>query len=107
MKVLQAIVLGVGLAFFALVVWAIATASFFASFAAITADPWGLVTLADLYLGFLLIGLVIWAVEGPGLRAILIALSILVLGNVVTAIWLAIRLPRLMAMSAAFHRKIT
>ncbi|MEI8146160.1 MAG: hypothetical protein WCH83_11915 [Alphaproteobacteria bacterium] len=79
------------------ILWAFTAASFGASFAAITGDPWGVVTLVDLYLGFLVAAALIWWVEGPGWRAALIALSIFFLGNVVTAIWAAWRLPMLHA----------
>ena len=103
MKMVQVGLIALGMAFLGLVIWASVTASFFASFAAITADAWGLVTLADLYLGFILIGCVVWAVEGPGLRAALIALLILVLGNVVTAVWLGVRLPVLWQMATRYR----
>lgn len=80
----------------ALIVRAMAQASFGASFAAIAADPWGLVTLVDLYLGFLFAAAVVALVERP-LAAAGWIVALLVLGNVVSAVWLALRLPRIAA----------
>ena len=84
----------VATAFAALIVWAAMTADFWASFDAITADPWGLVTLADLYLGFLLSAIVIGFFE-RGWRAVLWILPLPFLGNVWTAFWFVMRLPAL------------
>jgi hypothetical protein len=91
---LRACLLLAAAALLALILWAAATASFGASFAAIASDPWGLVTLADLYLGFLMIAVVIALVERP-LPAALWIVAALVLGNVVAAAWLALRLGRI------------
>lgn len=83
-----------GTAFAGLIVWAMGAADFWASFDAITADPWGLVTLADLYLGFLLAAIVIGHFE-RGWRAVLWILPLPFLGNVWTVIWFVLRLPAL------------
>lgn len=100
---LRAVVAIAGIAFAALIVWASLTADFLASFDAITADPWGLVTLADLYLGFVLTAIVIAAFE-RGWRAIVWIAPLPFLGNVWAVIWFVARLPellrRLRAMSA-------
>jgi hypothetical protein len=45
---------GLGRRLAALIVWASMNANFGESFSAITADPWGIVSLVDLYLGFLI-----------------------------------------------------
>lgn len=87
--------------FVALIVWASGAASFAQSFSAITADPWGIVTLADLYLGFLLFALVIAMTEESKWRAVLIVAAMALLGNAVTLIWFAWRLPRLHALLTA------
>ncbi len=81
--------------FVGLVVWAIGTASFGASFDRILADPWGLVTLADLYLGFLIAAVIIWFFEADRRMALLWVVPIFFLGNAVTAIWLVLRLPEI------------
>jgi hypothetical protein len=67
--------------------WAFGKADFWTSGAAIIANPWGLVTLIDLYAGFIITGLIIAALERWKLWAFgLLALS-LFLGNVVYAVW--------------------
>ncbi len=83
------------------IIWAFQRADFWVSFAAITADPWGIVTLVDLYAGFLLFGAVIILVEkASALSFVLVALT-LVLGNVVPGLWLAFRATRLAALARA------
>lgn len=94
MTILRAIVAVSGAAFAALIVWAFFAAQFWASFDAITADPWGLVTLADLYLGFFLTAIVIAFFE-KGLRAVLWIVPLPFLGNVWAVIWFVVRLPEL------------
>ncbi|WP_306118714.1 MULTISPECIES: hypothetical protein [unclassified Roseitalea] len=83
-----------GAGFAATIVWAGLSADFLASFGAITADPWGIVTLADLYLGFVLIAVVIGWFE-RGWRAILWIVPLPFLGNVWAAAWLIVRWPEL------------
>jgi hypothetical protein len=97
------VLLSLAAAFAGLIVWAFIHASFWASFAAITADPWGIVTLADLYLGFVLISVVIVAVERSW-RALPWVLVLFVLGNIVSAIWVAHRLPRLIRTGKRLRR---
>jgi hypothetical protein len=73
------------------IAWAGYTAPFWASFSHITANPWGVVTLVDLYAGFLVASCMVWLVEPrKGLAASLVLLT-LVLGNIVTLLWLALR----------------
>jgi cytochrome b subunit of formate dehydrogenase len=80
-----------GLALTAAILWAFGKADFWSSVAAVTANPWGLVTLIDLYAGFIITGMIIAAIERwkPWAFAML-ALS-LVLGNVVYAAWAVVR----------------
>lgn len=78
----------------ALIVRAALSADFFEAFARIGADPWGLVSLVDLYLGFIMFAVVIGLIERPVVTAVLVV-ALLILGNVVGAIWLAVRLPEL------------
>jgi len=63
-------------------------------------DPWGIVTLADLYLGFLLSALVIVAVERSW-RAVLWIAPIPVLGNLWTIVWFIVRFPVLLGRKPA------
>jgi hypothetical protein len=85
------------LAFAAMLVWAIGAASLSASFSAIAADPWGFVTLVDLYTGFAMFGLVLAFTEERKLVALAVFAAMLVLGNVITLAWVAWRLPLLWA----------
>jgi hypothetical protein len=61
----------------------------------LTSDPWGIVTLADLYLGFLLSAILIAIVERSWLAVIWIV-PIPFLGNFWTAIWFVLRIPKLL-----------
>ena len=78
------------------VFWAASQASIGASFQAIVADPWGVVSLIDLYLGFVLISIVIWLFERSPIRALCWIVPIYVLGNTVSAVWLAWQLPKIL-----------
>lgn len=81
----------------ALIVWAIFAGDFGAAGDFLLQKPWGIVTLTDLYLGFLLAALVIYIVEPNKFVAIIWLVPIFVLGNVVTAVWFAVRgIPKLM-----------
>lgn len=95
MRVLQILLAAAALAFAGLIVFAIADGSFSEAGTWLTSEPWGLVTLADLYLGFVLSALVIWWFERRLPVALLWVLPIPFLGNVWTAIWFVFRLPHL------------
>ncbi|WP_422372599.1 hypothetical protein [Hoeflea sp.] len=95
MRALQILLAAAALAFAGLIVFAIADGSFSAAGAWLTSEPWGLVTLADLYLGFMLSALVIWWFERQLPLALLWIVPIPFLGNVWTAIWFVYRLPHL------------
>jgi cytochrome b subunit of formate dehydrogenase len=80
-----------GLVLAVAIVWAFGKADFWASVTAITANPWGVVTLIDLYAGFIITGIIVAAIERwkPWAWGML-AVS-LVLGNVVYALWAFVR----------------
>lgn len=59
------------------------------------ASPWSLVTLIDLYLGFLIAATVIVLFERNLVVAVMWALPIFVLGNFWVAAWVAWRLPEI------------
>jgi hypothetical protein len=65
--------------------------------AAMLAEPWTVVTLADLYLGFFIAAVIIVLAERRLWVGLAWALPIFVLGNLWTAIWLALRLPSLVS----------
>ncbi len=64
---------------------------------ALAEQPWGLVALVDLYVGFAFITFIIVLTEGSLLAGLLWAAPIFVLGNIWTALWLLLRLPALTA----------
>jgi hypothetical protein len=80
-----------GLILTAAILWAFQRADFWTSVTVVVANPWGLVTLIDLYAGLIITGLIVAALERwkPWSFALL-ALS-LVLGNVVYAAWAVFR----------------
>jgi hypothetical protein len=80
-----------GLAFAALIVWAGFRGDFLAEGASLMAMPWGRVTLADLYLGFVLYALAVCAVERGRRAALFWAMPVFVLGNVWACLWVVVR----------------
>ena len=84
-----------GLSLAALIVWAAASAgqSLPEAIAWLVSGPWGVVTLADLYLGFAILAVLIWLLEPDKRLALLFILPLPVLGNVWAAVWLALRFP--------------
>ncbi|MEO1014102.1 MAG: DUF1475 family protein [Pseudomonadota bacterium] len=59
------------------------------------AEPWSIVTLIDLYLGFAIAATVIFLFERNLLVALIWALPTFALGNFLVAAWLVWRLPEL------------
>jgi hypothetical protein len=76
-----------GIALSIAIVWAFGKADFWASAVQVTANPWGLVTLIDLYAGFIITGVIIAAIERWRPWAWGMLGMALVLGNVVYALW--------------------
>jgi hypothetical protein len=76
-----------GLLLTAAIIWAFGKADFWTSGAAILANPWGLVTLVDLYAGFIITGVIIAGIERWKPWAFAMLVVSLVLGNVVYAAW--------------------
>jgi cytochrome b subunit of formate dehydrogenase len=76
-----------GLALAAAIAWAFGQADFWASGRAILANPWGLVTLIDLYAGFVATGVIVAAIERWRPWAWALMAAAFVLGNVVYALW--------------------
>lgn len=81
-----------GIVLTALVVRAISVGDFWGEGAWLTSMPWGIVSLADLYLGFLLMAVIIALVERSAWAAFWI-IPIPFLGNVWIVIWFLCRLP--------------
>jgi hypothetical protein len=85
------------IAFTAMIGWASVRGDFGAEFAAITAMPWGQVSLVDLYLGFLLYGFAVWVVEKDLKTRLLWAVPVIFLGNAWSLVWVAVRWPQILA----------
>jgi hypothetical protein len=60
-----------------------------------TTLPWGVVTLVDLYAGFIFFAVIIFLAERSWLAAALWSVPLLFLGNIWAAVWLIVRLPSL------------
>jgi hypothetical protein len=91
MNPLRLVFIAAALALAAAIVWAAATSSFSASFAKIANDPWGVVTLIDLYCAFLVVGVMLWRFEPSRSLAIVLIVLTLGLGSLVPLLWLAFR----------------
>lgn len=78
-----------------LIVLAVLNGDFSTAGGWLTSDPWGLVTLFDLYFGFLISAVLIVAFERNWRQSVFWVLPIFILGNVWTAIWLIIRAKRI------------
>jgi hypothetical protein len=96
MALSRLLLLLLSLAFAALIVWAVIKGDVRAEGAWILSHAWGMVSLADLYIGFLISSIVIALFEKPKTAVLWIA-PIPFLGNVWTLVWLALRLPALRA----------
>lgn len=81
-----------GTALLALIIWASLSADIGQSFGAMIDDPWGVVALFDLYLGFVFLAPIIWFFERRKLIALAFLLSLPFLGNVWAAVWIVWRL---------------
>ncbi|MGL4729563.1 MAG: hypothetical protein ACRCWO_12485 [Bosea sp. (in: a-proteobacteria)] len=91
MTLLRAALLATAAILSGAIVWASYAAPFFAGFSVVLANPWGVVSLIDLYAGFFFAGVLIWFIEPNKRLAATLILITLVLGNVVPLIWLAAR----------------
>jgi len=90
-RILSAIL---GLAFGASLVWGFAEGGSVVPLLEIMlAEPWGVVTLADLYLGFVLAAGIILVLEPSRVTGLVWAVAVVVLGNIITAAWIVFRLP--------------
>jgi hypothetical protein len=98
--VLRAAIGILGLALLGLVIWAAVSmtdlhGTFLDQFGVVTTLPWGIVTLVDLYIGFVFFAAIIFLTERSWVVAALWAAPVFILGNIWAAIWLVIRLPHL------------
>lgn len=90
MNPLRIVLSVLAVAFAALIAWAVVAGDFSEAGRWLTSDPWGIVTLADLYFGFLLSAIVIASLERRWTAVFWIA-PIPFLGNLWTAVWFIVR----------------
>lgn len=100
MNIVRAAIGLAGLSLLGLVIWAAMSmqdlhGTFLDQFAVVTTLPWGVAALADLYVGFALLAVLIFLTERSWLVAALWAAPVFVLGNIWAALWFVIRLPHL------------
>lgn len=84
-----------GLALGALIWLAFESGDFGAAGGWLMSDPWGRVTLFDLYLGFFLLAVVMALFERRWWRAMLWIIPLPVLGNIWAVVWFVAALPAL------------
>jgi hypothetical protein len=73
------------------IVWAMLTGGpLFPAVARVAAEPWGAVLLLDLYAGFAAATALFFLVERRGV-AVALFIALMILGNVVTLLWLTVR----------------
>ena len=94
MTLLRSIFLMLGVFLAGLIVYAVGKGDFWKEGAWLTSNAWGLVTLADLYLGFAVSAFFIAAYERR-FQAVLWIIPLPFLGNVWTVVWLAARMPEI------------
>ncbi|MEO1252063.1 MAG: DUF1475 family protein [Pseudomonadota bacterium] len=97
MTVLRLILLAGALALAAAIVWAVGAddRGLGPVLAEMLSEPWTIVTLIDLYLGFFIGAVVIFLFEKSWPARLFWAAPVFFLGNVWTALWLLIRLPEI------------
>ena len=100
MNIIRAAIAIVGLALLGIVLWAAFAlqelhGSFFDQVAVLTTLPWGVATLADLLVGFILFAVLVFLTERSWLVALLWAAPVFIIGNIWAALWFVIRLPHL------------
>ncbi len=91
MIALRLVLAACGLVLLASIVWASQSANIVASFSEMIADPWGVVALIDLYVGFVFLAIIIWLFERNKLIALIFIAPLPLLGNVWAAVWIVWR----------------
>jgi hypothetical protein len=88
---LRSLFIAAALALSVAIVWAmLAGGPLFAAVGRVAAEPWGAILLGDLYAGFLAATALFFLVERRGV-ALALFVALMILGNVVTLLWLAFR----------------
>ena len=94
MRTMRLIFAAFGIVLAVLIVWAIQTGNFSAAGSWLLSDPWGIVTLFDLYTGLAISALFIVLFE-RNWKSLLWVVPLPFLGNVWTAVWIVLRLPEI------------
>ncbi len=89
------------LVFLGIFIWAVMTDPTFAGFMTAVREPWGLVVTLDFVFGCLLLSWLIYYVEGSARAALPWAVALFIVGNIVGAIYLLMRLDRIRQRLAA------
>ena len=97
---LRAVVTVFGVALLGAVLWASFSGGathgpFLKQLEYLTALPWGVAMLVDLYVGFVFFAVIVFLAERSWLAAVLWSVPLLFLGNIWAAVWLVLRLPSL------------
>lgn len=92
MALAKGITLAGGLAMAAIIVYGLVAGDFAAEGAVIASLPWGRVSLVDLYTGFILFAMWIVYRENSPLRSAAWVVALLILGNLVTALYIFLAL---------------
>ncbi|HPF37607.1 MAG TPA: DUF1475 family protein [Phycisphaerae bacterium] len=95
------LVASIALCLIGAIVWASRRANLWDALQSIAATPWGFVTLLDLYVGLFFVAIWIGILERRWWSAALWIIALLLLGNLVTLLYLSVRLRRRRTMSAA------
>ncbi|MET0182708.1 MAG: hypothetical protein ABW199_07475 [Caulobacterales bacterium] len=100
MTPVRAVIGIMGLALLGLLIWAAVAmtdlhGSLLDQLDVIVSLPWGVVSIADLYAGFVLFAVLVFLTERTWWQAALWAAPIFIVGNVWAAIWFVVRLPHL------------
>jgi hypothetical protein len=90
-KLFTALAAVIGIVFVGLCVWASLDKNLFEGFGVVLAEPWGVVAIADLYIGFLFVAVWIAVVERNKALAPLWIVALLILGNIVTIVYVILR----------------
>ena len=92
-----------GLVLLAAIVWASMTAdqSLGEAVAWLTSEPWGVVSLVDLYLSFFFVAVLIWCLETNKAIALAFILPLPFLGHVWSAVWMVWRLAAMLRSRSA------
>lgn len=94
MTIFRGILISLAVLFLMACIWAMVTGDFVGEFQQVAAMPWGKIALADVYFGFFLFAVIIFAFE-PLMIGLPVVILLFIFGNWVAAFWLALRLPKI------------